>query len=69
MRADNIDCYYGDHDFGNNGNCKWCGRFNGAILGYQRYARALREGRACIDHFHRTYAAKLICKKVGKWPV
>ena len=59
----NADCHYGDHDYQNNGWCKWCSSFNGAWLSYQRYEKAANEGRACEDHFHKTIFAKQTCKR------
>ena len=62
-------CEVCDHRYGNTGaTCQDCGEVNGGLLAWFRFEKAEREGRACVDHFHRTQAAKDRCKTPKKYP-
>jgi hypothetical protein len=50
----------GDHDY-RGGTCRECGRFNGALLAWERIEKAQREGRHHGNHFHNTDVAAQRC--------
>ena len=62
-----IACHYGDHEYGTGAVCKHCYHFNGGLLQWFRFEKADREGRAHVDHFHRTPGAAALCRyKTGR---
>lgn len=62
-------CYEGgEHEVEANGFCADCGKFFWWGLYEAKMAKAVKEGRHCDDHFHKTVAGKQACTTPERYP-